>query len=290
MARFAVVLGATVTLGATACASVLGIDPGRERETSSAIGGAGGAGGAGVAGAGADGGGGGGGGAEGGSAPLTYPELVMSHEPIAYWRFDDVAGSNTAINEVANAPEGTVNGGATFGVNGLITDGTAMAVDGMGDFVEVEGAPFYFEQASSFTVEAWVNATPLGVNQGIAQISPMWSLRIASSDEPRFTRDSPLTGPYGLEDVVAGETLHVVGVYDANAPEDDNLCLFIDGEPQNCVAHVPVSMPMPGNELYIGTLGFGFGDLTGVIDEVAIYPHALTADEIAEHHKRGSGG
>lgn len=56
----------------------------------------------------------------GGASQQTYPELVMSQVPRAYWRFEEAAGTN-ANDETANNHDGTYTG-VTINQAGFVKD------------------------------------------------------------------------------------------------------------------------------------------------------------------------
>jgi len=73
---------------------------------------------------------------------------------------------------------------------------------------------------------------------------------------------------------------HITLTYDKNAGGTDEMKLYVNGV-QTATKDYSTAISTNTNNLWVGDL------FNGTIDEVAIYNRALTADEIADHYKRG---
>jgi hypothetical protein len=103
--------------------------------------------------------------------------------------------------------------------------------------------------------------------------------------------DMPLDGRNGrptLAKLTNGKPHHVVATYDSFSGRK---AIFIDGAKR--LEHVyPVGTLVLSGGPVAATIGNHANSepFTGVIDEVALYDFALTAEEVAEHHRRAADG
>ena len=221
----------------------------------------------------------------------AYHAAVIASAPVGYWRLDDAVGSLVA-RDVIGGHDGTYMGGFEH-VGGVLADDAAAAFDGASGAVQAPDV-FAFTGSQPFSLEAWVNDT-----------DPTQYAHFVTK-EPRDTDNTPLDG-YAmlttgggafLERVVgagttmtsanapmtAGAWMHLVGVYDGSL-----LSIYADG------ALVPGgmtdgrTMPTYATPLYFGRQSMG-AFLGGGLDEIAIYDHALSPSEIANHHALGVAG
>lgn len=207
-------------------------------------------------------------------APLKYDALVLRDGAVAYWRLDETSGT-TAASKVGNYP-GTISGGVTLGQAGALSDGNkAMAFDGVNGKIETTAVMV----PASCTVEAWIRRTELGdylaiVSNRAAASSGNFFLYTTAGLFQIYTDAGPLSS--GVN-VATGQWHHVVWTTDS-ATQTQNA--YVDGQPRESGPYIklPLSNPIRiANDLYAG-----FGP--GSIDDVAIYPTALTPQQIADHY------
>jgi hypothetical protein len=204
-----------------------------------------------------------------------------------YWRLDE--GSGTKAHDSVNANSGTIHGAVFTTDHAPISGSThALAFDD-NDYVQIPNDPASFE-SPHVTVSAWVNATTPGITtyvvaKGIqGRTAASYALYTGDRGGLQFyvfngTRwamsPSPGTGVWN------GEWHHTVGTFDGSVVR-----LYVDGVQVGTGTNTDVwiAYELPdGNDLSIGAYwipdGFHFN---GLIDEVAIWTRALTADEIAD--------
>jgi fibronectin type 3 domain-containing protein len=232
---------------------------------------------------------------QGSNAP--YAQNVLSNSPSLYWRLDETSGT-TAQDLSGNGDNGTYGSGDTLGVPGAINDGSspadgAITTDGNDDGVMVGSSQV--PSPSTFSVEAWFKTTHAGgkiIGFGNSS-SPTGS---SSYDKHiYFNSDGSLNfGVYNGEfDVVSapgsmnladGNWHQVVGTQDGSG-----MNLYIDG---NLIASNGVTT----NQSYNGYWHVGgdsgwsdnTNDFNGSIDEVSVYPYALSASQIQGDYDLGS--
>ena len=104
--------------------------------------------------------------------------------------------------------------------------------------------------------------------------------------------DMPLDGRDGrpnVADLTDGRPHHVVATYDSFTGRK---AIFIDGTLRFEHVYPEGTLIVSGGPepAFIGSMQHGRENFHGVIDELALYDFALTADEITEHHERARRG
>jgi hypothetical protein len=265
---------------------------------------------------------------------LAYRDLVLSRNPVAYWRLGELTGP-TAADETGNGHDGVYIGNPTFGQPGAIQGDPKSAVQFNGaDYVKVPDSVEFSQSTSQqgLTVEVWLRPDFLTF-PGQSSSDPNslenpyvhwlgkgepgkneWGLRFycfepntAPSGRPNrisaYIWNPPPgegAGAYVPEPVMPGIWMHIVGCYQPGdcttlPPAGVQLYkngLFEKGPPASGTLSanpefniVPVHGTAP---LRLGTRDLE-SFLRGALDEVAIYPRVLTADEILENYNAGIG-
>ncbi|YCM43142.1 LamG domain-containing protein [Verrucomicrobiaceae bacterium 227] len=243
-----------------------------------------------------------------------YEDLIASHAPLLYLHLNEPNALN--LGAIGARADGTHTVGVTLGEPGALagSDDTAasytalVGADG-GSPTSIPYAP-ELNPDGSFTVEAWIKPTIEGLGNAQSPLhnrsstatngngirggwdffqrnsSVGWNWRIFNGDGGARVFD--LTGgPYTV-----GEWQHIVGVYDASGP---TATLYQNGAVV-ATSSAPVGSyaPKTNGDLAIGSFGnpslndLGYENaFTGSIDEVAIYPSALSAGQVQAHFSNG---
>ena len=196
----------------------------------------------------------------GGEASSAYEALILADDPIAYWRFEEatgplavaVRGSDAAIiGDVVLGQAGPIPGSRAIGLSGGF---------GRIDMVDVE-------LTGDFTVEGWIYFCGDAIDANDALFGPFPNLNF-SDGAPRLW-DGEMDRVFAGRPVVHARWYHVALVRDGTT-----LLLYIDGREEGR-GELTASLP-------IGALGDAdIGTLAGQLDEVAIYDHALTQEQLA---------
>jgi len=223
-------------------------------------------------------------------ALTSYRASVIADSPAAYFRFGETGG--TAAHDEIGGMDGTIVGSCTFNVPGALADDLdgALQFDGSTCNVTLAQAAFGFPGIAPFTIETWVSTT---MDASFHQVF---------SKETRDTQN-PIDG-YGVLVSPTGFTFervvatmgnlktpvylvspgfhHFVAVYTGT-----EIRIYVDGSlagstPDTRSMNAIAAPPIIGG----ATVGNFY---RGVIDEVAIYPVALSAARIAVHHRLGIG-
>ena len=220
---------------------------------------------------------------------------MLANAPAAYWRLGETSGT-AAVDTSGKGNGGSYSGGVALASAGLINDpNTAATFDGNDDRM-------YFNDSASLSptaaisVEAWVRPTVVPTAAGSGwHLFAKWNtalLYMQGGASPKFvfTLYNSATssyGPYAVSTttVAAGSTYHVVGTYDGAS-----LRIYVNGGLQATVARSGAV----NDSSYGGALaGGGWGTLPspafkGRLDEIAIYPSALSASTVQQHYTAGT--
>ncbi len=235
--------------------------------------------------------------AEGGAAdahdggPASYPELVLADRPLGYWKLDETTGT-IAHDSSGNGHDGVVDGAVSWNAPRAVS-GSAATFSGGTMTIANGGAPFDFIDRRPFTIEAW--ATP--------SVIDFVYRRIVSMERPGPPRDgynvfvvadnAPSTVAFELLSndrnvvvgtaVSTGTTVHVVAVYDgSSAVLYANGVLVGSKQDDAAVVHAH-----PGRMMWGASIVGGPANFVGVLDELAVYDHALDAGRVASHFEAG---
>ena len=248
------------------------------------------------------------------ASPLIadYPSAVSALAPVAYYR---LGNTNAVPGELSATNSGTL--GVAFngkyqsmsdsrGTPGAVAGDTSVSIDATaGQEIIVPNSPGY-NPNGAFTVEFWANPADTANAKEAAVISMVNGQNLANAndrsgwsvqklaDQWQFVLGydhsdgttfygTTLSAPAGS--VVVGSWQHVVAVYSPG-----NVSLYINGA---LAATDTPAFPMLPNTLaplLMGNRGYGGWNYVGLLDEVAIYPTALSAGEINAHYTAGIGG
>jgi hypothetical protein len=210
---------------------------------------------------------------------MTYSELILSHSPSNYWKLGESSGL-TAADSAGSAP-GTISGGVTLAQAGALADGTtAMTFNGTtGKIVAGSGS-----LPAASTLEVWLN-------HAAAVQSPVVTITQAGVEQPTlyidaagklWVYDAPNTGLSSVSLLATGGWHHVVVVWDTGT-----LRLYLDGVVDSTIGSATRTVIGVGPIAIGHDPAFGAGTsafFNGSLDEVAIYPRALTPTEISDHY------
>ncbi len=218
---------------------------------------------------------------------LAVGAAFVRADAIAQWQFDEYPGGTVAPDTIGNHP-GTLMGDAGFSPGGISGNCVAMSEFGNG---YVTMGNFFDLTSGDFSIVAWLQMRPydldphyviakhqlgslngymLAVNQDGAYGADHLAWFYQSSDP----NDTPLSTDYAT-----GSMWHqIVGVYQAGATAR----IYVDGAPFEDQRQAIPIVVTPA-EFLVGGVDTGQGIqsmLTGNVDEVQIYNHALTDNQV----------
>jgi hypothetical protein len=219
-----------------------------------------------------------------GDAATGYVATILSDNPVAYWRLDEASG--TVAADLSGHAKSATYTNTTLGVAGALLNDPDHAARFDGNTSYVAGPNFAFAGLVPFSIEAWANIAPsnqnyqtiLG-NELASGVREGYSIFITPANLLSFERivsntHNVATGPL----FASTQFHHVVGTYDGST-----LLLYLDGAE---VASASDTRSMAGSPDPFCTSSLqGLGEFfDGVIDEVAIYDHVLSAARVAAHY------
>jgi hypothetical protein len=241
--------------------------------------------------------------------PTAYVNAVLKRKPAHYWRFEEADDGHVAdvVGEAAAVIHGATrldNGGLFFPgkrqVDGLASHGLAFVAEPLPSLINNE-----------FTLEAWLNPSfaqkrgLIGINHRSPdsesqeklyqlQLLPAQHQTVFPGETIQFSGDLWPYGELGVVRVFSaakyrpGAWHHVVAVR-----RDTQLEIYLNGEKAQTAPAPPLkSNPLPTTI----TIGKSSSPETenrrrdgryfkGMVDEIAVYPSALSAEDVAEHYR-----
>jgi len=208
---------------------------------------------------------------------------------VSYWNFEE--GTGTIAHDSVSSNHGTIYGASW--TTGKV--GNALSFDGINDYIEIGDVPS-LDINSAITLEAWVKtAAAANHNNPIASKDDDGSNRewyfgtCFDANNPgkvRWTLNTPNPSWYGYE-LDSNEPLndglwhYIVGTYDGSY-----MRLYIDGI-EDSESPMARSGQIPNTQAHF-RIGYTGSSSTqyflGIIDEVAVYDKALTAEEIRNRY------
>ncbi len=254
--------------------------------------------------------------------PVPYHERVLAKRPVGYWRFEE-SGGPVARDWTRDHHDGTYQGGVAFGQAGAIHSerDAAIGLNGKDAFVLVPDSTAFSQPTSGrgLTVEAWFRPDVLMFEGqedhyvhwlGKGQTGAYeWGFRFYSQNSSRPNRVSAYiwnptsltggqnegAGAYFQDQLTVREWIHVVACYDpgdASTP-GAGVSIYKNGVLRGSPATSSGALysnpkfdihPQHGTApLRLGTRDLG-SFLFGGLDEVAIYPRVLSAEEVLDNY------
>lgn len=234
---------------------------------------------------------------------LTYDNVLLADSPLAYYRLSEPAGSATALDLAGTRP-GTYTGGVTLGTTGALPGdpATAVTLNGTSGYVALPNAStFGFGNRPSF--EAWVNIAAWP-SSSIAQLlstgynggsgaGEAFFMRLNTSGGPNqidwgsnvgtVVHDTPVTVPW-----TTGTWHHVAGVFDGSSYITYGDGLVIGTRSDSTAPDTSGYQVTPVTLGAWNGMGGGISRFfNGVMQDAALYAHALTPDQIRTHYLAG---
>ena len=239
----------------------------------------------------------------------AFANEVMVDGPVGYWRLGESPGQ-PAADSSPNGNDGTYNGGITLGLPGFRGGDTAALFDGATGIIRVENSPGL--NPPSITMEAKVRWDgPTGVQQRIVEkesfagttqyglsVQPTGHLFVELRCPTAANAFNSVTAT-SSKPVALGTETHIVATY-----EGRQVCIYLNGDldsgtvPPNAAPIDTSKANQTGVELELAIgdrMAFysdpahfqagGTRTFKGLIDEVALYPTALSSGRVHAHYQ-----
>jgi hypothetical protein len=209
---------------------------------------------------------------------LSYQEQVIADGAVAYWPLDDPSG--TTAGDLMGTYDGTISGGVTLNQPGVTADSTCMTFNGSSGQIDTPILPTFLP---AFSYEAWIKITP-------------------AAGQYRDIAGRHWDGPAGGLDFGISDT----GVLSFRVASTSAAMVSATALPVNTWLHVVATGNGTTGTLYVNGVVAGTGALalgtdagktgtignlspyalywSGALQDVAIYPRALTPAEILAHY------
>jgi hypothetical protein len=232
---------------------------------------------------------------------ISYAQAVTADGPIAYWRLDETNG--TVAHDYLGGHDGQYFSASLGqpGYNSLDSDtavqfGVLASIDSyVGNITGIDFSTFL--NNATFSVEAWVNGGAQSGDDGIISLGygsggEQFNLDTGGgSSRFRFSVRDAINVSHNASGSIAPNNTwqHLVGVCDE---PNGAVRLYVNGGVSASTA-ISGGVQMGTSPISIGSRQANFSstynlNFVGSIDEVAIYPYALTAGQIMNHYIAGA--
>ncbi|UFS71912.1 hypothetical protein LPW11_06895 [Geomonas sp. RF6] len=225
---------------------------------------------------------------------------MLADTPEAYWRLGESAGT-VAADSSGNGHDATYSGPLLGQAGAIVGDADTAVYFGSSGIIQT-GSTGLLPSLDSWTVETWVKVPATGTLMEMVSWYPggyFWGhgsayiLGISEQGVPTYTLQDVsgnliiLKGPAAIND---SSWHHVVGVLDR---QGGAVKVYVDGKE---VASAPVAalglIAENGTSLNIGHQYRYWTEAShfqGMMDEVALYRGALSAEQVGNHYDTGRG-
>ena len=228
-------------------------------------------------------------------AVRPYADTVRADGASDYWPLGEAAGATTA-SSYAGGTDMTVSSGVTRGQAGALKGDTDTSFRFSGSTNSYAAGKTAVPGPQTFTVEAWFKSTSsnggkiIGFGDKNDRTSSNYDRHV------NLLRNGKVTfGVYpGAERVVTSDKAYNDGAWHHVAASlgKDGMALYVDGKLVGSRTDTTSAQVYSGYWRIGGDSGWSNGGtfLAGTIDEVAVYPTALSAGQVANHHSLGATG
>jgi hypothetical protein len=214
---------------------------------------------------------------------LLLPALFLlgvctSHAGLVFhYAFDESSGT-TAADSSGSGNTGTLNGmTGTEWTTGKV--GGALSFDGTNDYVEAIGYKG-ISGTNAQTVAFWFQTSNSGVQMPLVAYGDFW-LALLNNNVVGLILDG--NNFYAGSNLTDGDWHHFAVTIPANSTSGD-VVLYVDGAGTNGSGTTLINMA-PANDVLIGKVTLLFN---GLLDDVRMYDHALSAGEVSALAAMGS--
>jgi hypothetical protein len=216
-----------------------------------------------------------------------YGRAVLADKPLIYYRLEEASGATMAISAAPNTPAATIDPTPGYEATGRVGFAFDFSAANGAD-LDQPAAGFDFLGNASFSAEVWMYANMIDntyrhafTKDTIDQAGGRqeWGVWVQNGNVG-FERYVDGIGSKVTTPLTTKAWHHVVAVYDGS-----NLSLYVDGANKASTADNR-GAKMKDKDLIMGARDrkSGGGAFPGIVDELAVYDHALAATRIAAHY------
>lgn len=210
-----------------------------------------------------------------------YSSLVTAASPTAYWRLGEGSGTSAADSS-GNSHSGTYTSTYTLGAPGALYSDSNTAVSFGGGYVDAGSTSALNITGTALTVEFWAKGNPGAYNYLVSRTdagSQGYAVYTGSDAQLHFYlgRSGGIHVSGSVNGLWDGSWHHVASVYDGT-----QMKIYVDGALRLAESETGSITGYSGSLRVAGYNGGGLG-FAGVMDEVAVYSTALSANTVAAH-------
>lgn len=208
----------------------------------------------------------------------NYAELVRADGATGYWRLGDASGQ---ARDTIGTNHMTFTGTPTYAQTGALVGETDTAIDFTSAFATGTSQTL---PTGAVSLEAWCKLTSFpGDGALIGQYNGSGVLLLLSNNFGGSVYFYINANPINEVLTTIGVWHHVVGTWDGA-----NARLYLNGTLLIGPTALAGPIATPAVAMEIGAYSSSAGSrIPGLVDEVAIYPTALTGDQAARHYRCG---
>lgn len=250
-------------------------------------------------------------------ASSTYSQQVLADDASGYWRFDDAPTAapasasspfSTGVTDWAGSQDLTVGPGVTPSSAGVVSGDGSFSTNGGANAALATATPAPAPQ--TFSAEAWFKSSSTSGGQIIGYGNAATILKSgATVFEKSYFHDRQVYLTPGGQIVYylnpgSAKSIQTPKTYNdgqwhqvvATLSSTSGMVLYVDGAKAASWSTVKAGQDYRGywriagdNPAKVPGAGSGSGNLTGAVDEVSVYPTALSATQVADHFKDATG-
>jgi large repetitive protein len=219
----------------------------------------------------------------------AYRAEILADDPASYWRLGETSG--TTENDERAANTGTYVNGVLLGQPGTILNDTnkAVALDGVNDYVSVPDSNS-LDMTAGVTLETWMKRTKSAAYQVIAS-KPGNGQSKLENYALWLNTSNQIVAYFGNGTTyvsVTGGTIDTAWHHVAASYDNATAKIYVDGilraSATSTVALTPNSLPLNVGRSNDNSYFYG-----GLLDELAVYPRALSPTRLRAHYETGLG-
>lgn len=208
---------------------------------------------------------------------MSYPSEVLADSPGGYWRLNEASGSPQDSSGNGNHVT-TVGGTPTYSLPGASAElVTGIARDGATGYMSVPDAAT-LDLGDVYTVEAWIKTTSAGVQGICSKMTGAYYLRV-NAGVLELLRSATVKNATGTITVNDGKWHHVVATKSTTS-----IHLYVDTVDGVTINDTSAAVNNTNTLLIGADTTINDEVFNGVLDEIAVYPTALSLDRVKAHY------
>lgn len=222
---------------------------------------------------------------------MSYASEVQADSPSAWWRMNEASGLIQDSSGNGNHADTVVEGGGanvlTYGEPGaIVTEPTGKSIKfnasgGGGEYFRIPDAAT-LDLGNVFSIELWWKFESEGAAQWpLSKGTGAYEIRINASNQVELVKSESYIVVSSPALALDGSFYHIVAV----RPGTNQGLIYVDG--LDVSAGLASGSDFVDNATYVQISGVGDFYLDGWLDEIALYPTALSADRVRAHWNAG---